>query len=249
MNKLLIATNNQGKIDELQELLRDLNIKLITPADIYLDLDVIEDGLTYTENATKKAVAFAQASGLISLADDTGLEVDALDGAPGLYSKRYGSPSASLPLNPKDLGGAGGGYLPDAERRKYLISQLQATPRPWAARFRATIAIAIPANHVILSEAKNLELQQAETLRSPASTTLSLRSARDDLRVTHTEGICEGEIIPEDRGTNGFGYDPIFFFPELGKTMAELSMDEKNRLSHRARAVMNAKEILNELLG
>ena len=91
MHKLLIATNNQGKVKELQELLQGMDIELITPAQINLELDVIEDGHTYAENATKKARAFAQASNLISLADDSGLEVDALDGAPGLYSARYGS--------------------------------------------------------------------------------------------------------------------------------------------------------------
>lgn len=210
MNKLLIATNNKGKIEELKELLKDLKIELVTPSKIGLDLDVIEDGTTYAENATKKAVAFAQASGLISLADDTGLEVDTLDGAPGLYSKRYGSTNN------------GGQDLPDAERRKYLVSQLQDAPRPWTARFRATIAIAMP-------DAIWTHREKAPSLHI-------------------CEGICEGEIIPEDRGTNGFGYDPIFLFPELGKTMAELSMDEKNRLSHRARAVMNAKVFLNEYI-
>jgi len=233
MNKLLIATNNQGKIEELQQLLSDLNIELVTPSHIGLDLDVIEDGLTYAANATKKAVTFAQASGLISLADDSGLEVDALNGEPGIYSARYGSSYFhSLPPNPSDLGGAAGGSLLSfADRRKYLVGNLKDKPRPWTARFRATIAIAIPNNHVILpapmpqaqvSKAKNLEL---------------------------TEGICEGEIIPKDRGTGGFGYDPIFLLPELGKTMAELTMEEKNRLSHRARAVMNAKEILTNLFG
>ena len=89
MKKLLIATNNKGKVKELQELLRELNVQLVTPAEINLDLDVEEDGATYIENAAKKAIAFAQASGLISLADDSGLEVDALGGAPGLYSARY----------------------------------------------------------------------------------------------------------------------------------------------------------------
>src|SRR5512144_1620798 len=88
---LLIATNNQGKIKELHELLDDLGIELLTPARLNLDLDIVEDGLTYAENATKKAVAFAQASGLVSLADDSGLAVDALRGEPGLYSARYGS--------------------------------------------------------------------------------------------------------------------------------------------------------------
>ena len=195
MHKLLIATNNPGKLVEFQELLNDTDITLVTPAQIGLDLDVIEDGHTYAENAVKKAIAFAAASNLISLADDSGLEVDALEGAPGLYSARYGSQD--------------GGKLSDADRRTYLLSKLQGKPRPWTARFHATIAIATPDNQIQI-----------------------------------TDGFCEGEIIPEERGTGGFGYDPIFLLPELGKTMAELSMDEKNRLSHRARAVMKAKEIL-----
>lgn len=199
MASLLIATNNKDKIEELQDLLKDLEIELVTPADINLELDVIEDGLTYAENAAKKALAFAQASGLVSLADDSGLEVDALDGAPGLHSARYGSTDGSK--------------LTYAERRKLLIHNLQNHPRPWTARFKATIAIARP----------NYELQI-------------------------TEGSCKGEIIPEERGTGGFGYDPIFLFPELGKTMAELSMDEKNRLSHRAKAVVKAKPLLKLLV-
>jgi len=203
---LLIATNNKDKIEELQDLLKDLTVQLITPADINLELEVVEDGVTYAENASKKATAFAQASGLLSLADDSGLEVGALNGEPGLYSARYGSTD--------------GKKLSDAERRKILIGKLQGFPHPWIARFKATIAIALPTSRVTLSEAKSLHL---------------------------FEGICEGEIIPEERGTGGFGYDPIFLFPELGKTMAELSMDEKNRLSHRARAVMNAKDILKSL--
>ena len=199
MHKLLIATNNHGKVEELQDLLQGMDLELVTPSQIGLDLDVIEDGHTYAENAAKKAIAFAKASNLISLADDSGLEVDALDGAPGLYSARYGSTN--------------GEKLSDADRRKYLLSKLQDKPQPWTAHFHATIAIAIPNGDVQLAE-----------------------------------GICPGEIIPEERGTGGFGYDPIFLLPELGKTMAEFSMDEKNRLSHRARAVMNARGILRKLV-
>ena len=199
MKQLLIATNNKGKIKELQDLLRDTGIQPVTPAQIGIDLDVVEDGSTYAENATKKAIAFAQRSGLISLADDSGLEVDALHGAPGLYSARYGS--------------SNGGKLSDAERRAFLIQNLQDKPRPWRARFHATIAVAVPKGETLLAE-----------------------------------GFCEGEIIPEERGSGGFGYDPIFLLSELGRTMAELSMEEKNRLSHRARAVMNAKGILEILL-
>lgn len=217
MNKLLIATNNQGKIKELHELLDNLGIELVTPSQIGLDLDVIEDGLTYAENASKKALAFAQASNLISLADDSGLEVDALSGAPGLYSARYGS--------------SDGNKLSDAGRRAYLIQNLRDKPRPWRARFHATIAIAIPGN-VVLSKTKGLRHIEA-TSQSEG--------------VHLVEGWCEGEIISEERGTGGFGYDPIFLLPELEKTMAELTPDEKNRLSHRARAVMNAKPLLKVL--
>jgi len=236
MNKLLIATNNQGKVKELHELLEDTGITLVTPAQINLSLDVIEDGLTYAENATKKAIAFAQQSGLISLADDSGLEVEALNGQPGLYSARYGSTN--------------GEKLSDKGRRDFLIKNLQGKPRPWTARFHATIAIATPAAYVTLSEAtlapgasagESLEDNRAETLRS-------LHSLRvTDINVYLAEGWCEGEIIAQERGTGGFGYDPIFLLPELGRTMAELSMEEKNRLSHRARAVMNAKQILDSL--
>ncbi len=207
MKKLLIATNNKGKVEEIRDLLKDLDIKLVTPADIGLKLDIIEDGKTYAENAGKKAVAFAHASRLISLADDSGLEVNALDGAPGLYSARYG-PSLTLPPFLQKMGGDGGGWI-DSDRRTYLLQNLQNKPRPWTAHFRATIAIAVP-----------------------------------DKPVQFAEGRCDGEIVPEERGIGGFGYDPIFFFPELGQTMAELNMNEKNRLSHRARAIINAKPII-----
>jgi len=196
MNKLLIATNNKGKVKELQGLLKGTGLELITPKDINLNLEVEEDGTTYAENAIKKASAFAHASGLVSLADDSGLEVDALDGAPGLYSARY---------HPKP--GAN-----DADRRAYMLENLKGKLRPWKARFHATIAIAIP---------------------------------EKDVQVV--EGNCLGEIIPNERGTGGFGYDPIFLLPELNKTMAELEMEEKNRLSHRAKAVINAIPVLKEI--
>ena len=196
MNKLLIATNNKGKVKELQDLLKGTDFELVTPADINLNLEVEEDGTTYAENAAKKARAFAHASGLISLADDSGLEVDALDGAPGLYSARY---------HPKP--GAN-----DADRRAYMIENLKDKLRPWTAHFHATIAIAPPDQDVYI-----------------------------------VEGNCYGEIIPEERGTGGFGYDPIFLLPELNKTMAELEMEEKNRLSHRAKAVINAIPVLKKI--
>ena len=193
MRNLLLATNNKGKVAEIKALLARLDLTLFTPSDIGISLEVPEDGQTYAENAAKKAVALAQAGGMIALGDDSGLEVDSLDGQPGLYSHRF----CPLP------------NATDADRRKYLLEQLQDKPSPWTARFRATIAVATPAGEVQLAT-----------------------------------GQCEGEIIPEERGANGFGYDPVFLVPELGRTMAELSMDEKNRLSHRARAVLNAIPIL-----
>lgn len=194
---LLLATHNPGKRRELQALLADLPLKLILPSEIGLDLHPREEGQTYAENALHKAVTFARASGLLTLADDSGLEVDALQGAPGLHSARYHPrPGAS-----------------DAERRALLLENLRPYPRPWTARFRATIALATPKGETYLAE-----------------------------------GTCEGEIIPEERGTNGFGYDPIFLFPALGRTMAELDMEEKNRISHRARAIQAIRPILVNLL-
>lgn len=193
--QLLIATNNRGKVAEIQALLSGLALELVTPEQIGLRLEVAEDGQTYAENARLKALTFAQASGLISLADDSGLEVDALGDRPGLHSNRFGPQPSS-----------------EAGRRAFLLAQLAGHPRPWTARFRATVAVADPTGAVQL-----------------------------------TEGICEGEILPEERGANGFGYDPLFLIPEMGRTMAELSLDEKNRLSHRARAVQQAIPILRDL--
>ena len=195
--RLLIATENPGKVKEMQVLLNGLDVELVTPKSLGIDLKVVEDGATYAENAAKKATAYARASGLISIADDSGIEVDALDGAPGLYSARY------LPQQSAS----------DADRLLYLLENLQGKPRPWTAHYHATIAIATP-----------------------------------DGALHFAEGKCYGEIIPEQRGENGFGYDPIFFIPALNRTMAELSMDEKNRLSHRALAIQNARPVLSELI-
>jgi len=134
---------------------------------------------------------------LVTLADDSGLEVDALGGQPGLHSARYVTrPEAT-----------------DADRRQLLLERLEGQPKPWRARFRCWVAVVAP-----------------------------------DGRTQLAEGVCEGEILPEERGQNGFGYDPIFLIPELGKSMAELSMEQKNRLSHRARAVQAALPLLEKYL-
>jgi len=196
MRRILIATNNKGKIHEIKALLEGLSVLLFTPQEMGISLEVAEDGQTYAENASKKATAFAKTSGLVALADDSGLEVDALGGQPGLHSHRFCPiPNAT-----------------DADRRKYLLERLGAYPRPWNARFRATVAVAIPAGETKMAT-----------------------------------GECEGQIIPDERGKNGFGYDPIFYIPDLGRTMAELGMDEKNRVSHRAKAILGIIPILKDL--
>ncbi len=186
MDQLLIATQNRGKFIEIEALLVSLAIELLTPTDLGLDLDVKETGTTYAQNAALKAEAYARASGLWALADDSGLEVDLLDGEPGLYSARYAPwPDAT-----------------DADRRAHLLEQLAPHPRPWIARFRCVVALT--------------------------------HSGADPHFAT---GICPGEIIPEQRGEHGFGYDPIFLVEGMDRTMAELSMGEKNQVSHRAQAI------------
>jgi XTP/dITP diphosphohydrolase len=187
--KLLLGTHNPGKVDELRALLAGLPAALVTPSEFGLTLRVAEDGATYAENAARKAQAYCQASGLTTLADDSGLEVQALGGQPGLHSARF-SPRAGAT---------------DADRRRLLLDRLRDHPTPWQARFVCVVVVATPDGEQ--------------------------RSFR---------GVCPGQIIPTERGQGGFGYDPIFLIDGLEQTMAELPMDEKNRLSHRARAVLQA---------
>ncbi len=190
MSKLLIATNNPGKAREYRALLADLPVEITFPAQEGLALEVEETGETFAANARLKAVAFAQASGLPALADDSGLEVDALGGAPGVRSARYAGPGAT-----------------DADRtRKLLAALADVPPGRRTARFRCVVALAWP-----------------------------------DGVVQTAEGVCEGEIGFEPRGAHGFGYDPVFLVAGYGgRTMAELPPAEKNRISHRARAVAAA---------
>jgi XTP/dITP diphosphohydrolase len=200
-NPLLIASTNPGKLVEIQAIIPSLhlsqNLRLILPLDLGIHLEVIEDGQTYAENASRKALAFSRASSLLTLADDSGLEVDALQGQPGIHSARYSvKPGAN-----------------DADRRSFLLQNLHSKPRPWLAHFRCVIALATPAGEVFFSE-----------------------------------GICPGEIVPQERGSSGFGYDPIFLVPEYNQTMAELGLEVKNKISHRARALMAARPILENLL-
>ncbi len=177
-------------------MLADLPFELITADEAGIHDEVEETGATMAENARLKAGAYARQSGLLSLADDSGLEVDALGGEPGVHSKRY----------------AGSGKT-DAERNRFLLDKLQTVPPgERGARFRCVIVIADPAGHDWTSE-----------------------------------GTCEGHIAYEPKGTHGFGYDPIFILKEGGMRMAELPPEEKNRVSHRARATRGARDILRRL--
>ncbi len=189
MKTLLIATNNPGKIAEISTILAPLPLKLITPAELGLTLSIPEDGQSYFENAHKKAAAFAQVSKLPTLADDSGLEVEVLGGAPGVHSHRYlADPSTT-----------------DEQRCRALLNQLSVYPRPWKAAFQCEIVLCNP-NEIVL----------------------------------RSHGSCPGEIIPEFRGKNGFGYDPIFLVEGTNQTMAELTDEQKNRISHRAKALQAA---------
>ena len=215
MSKLLLATSNSGKLEELRALLADLVVDLVTPNALGLDLAVDETGHGYAENASLKARAYAAASGLPALADDSGLEVDALGGAPGLHSARFApQPSAT-----------------DADRRAHLLWALAGKAQPWTARFISTICLACEAPK------EGAANEVSGGLHPPKK-----------LHTFFAEGVCQGRISPEERGTGGFGYDRLFIVGGSERTMAELSMNEKNRLSHRAKAVENMMRILKALV-
>ena len=197
MQKLLVATRNPGKVAEYRRLLADLPVQLVTLAELGVTDEVAETEPTFEGNAILKARSYAQRTGLWTWADDSGLEVDALGGRPGVLSARYAGPDAT-----------------DEERWRKLLEELAGVPpEERTARFRCVVAIALP-----------------------------------DGRVFTREGSVEGMITDRPRGSHGFGYDPVFYLPELGATMAELPPEVKNRISHRARAAQAAKEVLRELL-
>ncbi len=193
--KILIATQNPGKIREFKALLPDFDV--LSLADIHGIDDIIEDGVTFADNAIKKAVTLAAHTGCWTIADDSGLEVDALDGAPGVYSARY----------------AGEDCDPDDNIIK-LLAALKDVPQDGrTARFRCTIALA--------------------------------KTPEDVMTV---DGTCDGKILFERRGQHGFGYDPVFFSPELGKTFAQASPAEKHDVSHRGRAIQKILPFVKSMI-
>jgi len=196
--KLLIATNNPHKIEEFREIFAELPLELTFPRDEGLDFEPEETGATFAENAIIKATAFAQVSGLLTIADDSGLEVDALGGEPGIFSARYGG-------TPKN-----------AHRQRYelVLEKLRDVPdEKRTARFRCALAIVLP-----------------------------------QMVIDVVEGTVEGRITRAPAGEGGFGYDPIFWVAEYGKTLAQVSAAEKHRLSHRGRAARAAIPILQKLV-
>jgi XTP/dITP diphosphohydrolase len=194
--RVVLASRNRGKLREIVPLLAGLGLDLVTIDDVAPACELREDGATFEDNALAKARQAAQATGLAAIADDSGLEVDALAGAPGVHSARY----AGLPSD-------------DARNNAKLLAALNDVPAPRRGRFRCVAAY--------VDSAGGVELARS--------------------------GACEGEILDQPRGDLGFGYDPLFLVPGRGRTMAELPLDEKNRLSHRAAAFRALAGALAEL--
>lgn len=197
MTEILIATHNPGKVREYRALLDEMPFVWRLLADLHIHQDIEETGVTFEENARLKAIAYQQLSSLPTLADDSGLEVDALAGAPGVYSARYAGPGAS-----------------DEDRYRLLLDNLAAVPDGQRqARFVCVTVLALP-----------------------------------DGTLTAARGTVEGRILFEPRGENGFGYDPVFWIDEKERTMAQLTSEEKNHVSHRARALADLRPQLVRLL-
>jgi XTP/dITP diphosphohydrolase len=195
--KLLVATRNSGKVSEFADMFADLQLEWIGLADLGLDLEVAETGETFRENAIIKATEYAAASGLLTLADDSGLEVDALDGRPGVHTARYG--------------GAG---LTPVQRYELLLVDMKGVPMAdRSARFRCVIA-----------------LSSGQGIFGTAG------------------GVCEGKIAERPAGIGGFGYDPVFYLPDQGQTMAELPAAEKHLISHRGKAIAEIAPLLRLVL-
>ena len=185
--KAVLASKNQHKLEEISKIVAQFGMELVLQSELGLDIDVDETGETFEENSMLKARAVMEASGMPAIADDSGLMVDALDGAPGVYSARYG----------------GSHDRTDEERYRYLLSNLENVPdEKRGAKFVSVITLLYPDGRSIVAR-----------------------------------GECPGTILRAPRGENGFGYDPVFFVTSEGKSMAELSPERKNEISHRARAL------------
>jgi XTP/dITP diphosphohydrolase len=195
VDELLLASQNPGKLDEMRLLAAGLPFRVVGPRELGIGEAPEETGASFLENARIKALAYAKRSGRLTVADDSGLSVDALGGAPGLYSSRFGGEGAS-----------------DAARNELLLAKLAGVP-PEGRGARFTSALVVARGRDVLFE---------------------------------VEEHVEGRIADEIRGANGFGYDPLFLLPALGKTAAELDPAQKNRISHRAKALHRLLELLRD---
>lgn len=182
--KIVLASHNQGKVKEMGAILAKYGVELVLQSELGVNIEVEETGVTFRENALLKAHAVAKATGMPAIADDSGLMVDALNGAPGVYTARYG-----------------GEGLTDEQRYRLLLSSLSGQTNR-AAHFYSCIACVFPAGEVLTAQ-----------------------------------GVCDGTIAFAPMGQDGFGYDPVFFVPELRKTFAQMTAEEKNTISHRAKAL------------
>lgn len=193
--KIVFATGNVGKVKEIQEIMADMGLQVLTMKEAGIELDIEENGSTYEENALIKARAVAEHTDAIVMADDSGLEVDYINGEPGIYSARYMGEETSYTI-----------------KNNNLIERLQGVPdEKRTARFICAIAVVMPSGEEFTKR-----------------------------------GVVEGRIGYEERGTNGFGYDPIFYIPEFCKTTAELNAEEKNKVSHRGKALDLVKKELKK---
>jgi XTP/dITP diphosphohydrolase len=193
--QILIATKNKGKVSEFQSMFNQFGIKVISLLDMENIPDVEETGDTFEENAILKAETICNKLNIPVVSDDSGLEIDALDGRPGVYSARYA-----------------GSHKNDEDNMDKVLNELEGIPNPKrTARFVCALAFARPGKDTFV-----------------------------------VKGLCEGEILHERRGTEGFGYDPIFFLPKLNRSMAELTKEEKNTISHRANALIKLQDFFNE---
>lgn len=229
MLKIVLATKNKGKIEEIKYIFKESGIKEaveIHPLSDYPDIpEISEDGTTFAENAEKKAVTVARATGLTAIADDSGLEVDALNGAPGIYSARFAGEGVS-----------------DSENIRKLLRLLEGVPmEKRGARFVCVIAIAMPDENQgdrNVAPIRNIYQDRRGFLTPP--------EGFSSANVTLMEGECRGIISEVERGTSGFGYDPVFIVPGYGKTFAELGEEIKNKISHRAIALGKLKTHLKQ---
>ena len=231
--QLLIATGNPGKMREYASLLQRIPFELVSLRDLGITHEVEETGRTFEENAWLKASEYAAISGLLTLADDSGLEVDALSGEPGVRSARYGGDTCDS----------------DEDRVELLLKNMKDVPREErGARFRCVIAIVLP-------EGAKIPLPPSFAKRGRSSPPL-IKGGQEGFRspagepptlIAQAEGYVAGMIQYEPQGDDGFGYDPVFYLPLYDKTMAQLPLEVKNKISHRANAAQKAVEPLKKL--